>query len=113
MNSQQKIINLLTICKKAGKVVCGFDAVKDAVYEGNVSCVLTTDDISQKTLKEVKFFSGNSHIEVLELGMDSADLYGILGKEVVIAAISDFGFAKRFRELCNDPIAKKLRKKQQ
>ena len=32
MNSQQKIINLLIICRKAGKFVIGFDAVKEAVY---------------------------------------------------------------------------------
>ncbi|MGN1481380.1 L7Ae/L30e/S12e/Gadd45 family ribosomal protein [Porcipelethomonas sp.] len=113
MNSQQKIINLLTICRKSGKMISGFDAVKEAVYEGNVSCVLTTDDISQKTLKEVKFFCGNSKVDVLELGIDSADLYGILGKEVVVAAISDFGFAKRFKELANDPLMKKAKKKQQ
>lgn len=111
MNSQQKIINLLTICRKSGKLIYGFDAVKEAVYEGNVSCVLTTDDISPKTLKEVKFFCGNARIEIVELGLKSADLYGIFGKEIVVAAISDFGFAKRFKELGNDPLFKKNKRR--
>ena len=52
MNSQQKIINLLTICRKAGKLVIGFDAVKEAVYGGNASCVITASDISVKTLRK-------------------------------------------------------------
>ena len=33
MNSQQKTVNLLSICRKAGRLIIGFDAVKDAVTE--------------------------------------------------------------------------------
>lgn len=99
MNSQQKTINLLSICRKADKLVIGFDAVKDAALEGNVSCVLVTEDISQKTLKEVKFFCGNTGTDIVSLDMDSSEMFDVLGKEVVVAAVADFGFSKRFREL--------------
>lgn len=99
MNSQQKIVNLLSICRKAGRLVIGFDAVKEAVYEGDVSCVLVTADISPKTLKEVKFFSGNSNIDVVEIDIDSYGIYGIVGKESVVIGVADFGFSKRFKEL--------------
>ena len=51
MNSQQKIINLLTVCIKAGKVVKGFDSVCGEIKKGNVSCVMTAADISPKSLK--------------------------------------------------------------
>lgn len=76
MNSQQKIINLLTICRKAGKLVIGFDAVKEAVYGGNASCVITASDISAKTLKEVKFFCNNSAVDVVYSGLDSDEFHG-------------------------------------
>ena len=76
MNSQQKTVNLLSICRKAGRLIIGFDAVKNAVTEGDVSCVLVSEDISHKTLKEIKYFCGNSN-----------------------TAVTDFGFGKRFSEL--------------
>ncbi len=99
MNSQQKIINLLSICRKAGKIVSGFDAVKDAVFEGYVSCVIVTEDISQKTLKEVKFFCNNAKVDIVALDLSSIDMFDIAGKEVVVAGVCDFGFANRIRTL--------------
>ena len=83
MNSQQKIINLLTICRKAGKLVIGFDAVKEAVYGGNASCVITASDISAKTYS----------------GLDSDEFYDAVGKKVVVAAVCDYGFAVKFKSL--------------
>lgn len=80
MNSQQKIINILTICRKAGKIIPGFDAVKDAIYEGNVSCVVVTEDISDKTLKEVRFICKNCNIDIVELELDSYDMFDAAGK---------------------------------
>ena len=53
MNSQQKTVNLLSICRKAGRLIIGFDAVKNAVTEGDVSCVLVSEDISHKTLRKL------------------------------------------------------------
>lgn len=99
MNSQQKAINLLTICRKAGRVIMGFDAVKEAALEKGVSCVIVSDDISLKTLKEVKFFCNNTHTKIIKLDIDSADIFDALGKEVVVMAVVDFGFAKRFEEI--------------
>ena len=95
MNSQQKTVNLLSICRKAGRLIIGFDAVKNAVTEGDVSCVLVSEDISHKTLKEIKYFCGNSNTDIIGIDMDSVDMHTLLGKKVVI----DFGFGKRFSEL--------------
>ncbi|MEI2988667.1 MAG: ribosomal L7Ae/L30e/S12e/Gadd45 family protein [Oscillospiraceae bacterium] len=99
MNSQQKTVNLLSICRKAGRLIIGFDAVKNAVTEGDVSCVLVSEDISQKTLKEIKYFCGNSNTDIIGIDMDSVDMHTLLGKKVVVAAVTDLGFGKRFSEL--------------
>lgn len=99
MNSQQKVINILTICRKAGRIVWGFDAVKEAVMEANVSCVIVTDDISVKTLKEVRYFCKNCHVDIIRLDIDSYDMFDAAGKQTVVAAICDYGFAKKIREL--------------
>ena len=111
MNSQQKIINILTICRKAGKIIPGFDAVKDAIYEGNVSCVIVTEDISDKTLKEVRFICKNCKVDIVELELDSYDMFDVVGKQAVVAAISDFGFANKIRTLGNVTTEKPERTK--
>ena len=99
MNSQQKAINLLTICRKAGRLTMGFDAVKEKTLEDGMSCVLVADDISLKTLKEVKFFCNNTKTKIIKIGVDSSEVFDALGKEVVVIGIADHGFAKRFEEL--------------
>lgn len=114
MNSQQKAINLLTICKRAGRIIMGFDAVKEAVLEKGVSCVIVSNDISIKTLKEVKFFCNNTHTKIVKLDIDSTDIFYALGKEVVVMAIVDFGFAKRFEEigtLIKSTVPRSMKKK--
>lgn len=99
MNSQQKAINLLTMCRKSGRVIMGFDAVKEAAIEKGVSCVIVADNISLKTLKEVKFFCSNTGTKIIKIGIGSDDVFDALGKEAVVMAIADYGFAKRFEEL--------------
>ena len=99
MNSQQKIFNILSMCRKAGKIVLGFDAVKETIYEGNVSCVIVTEDISQKTLKEIRFICTNSLVDIVSIDLDSYDMFDIVRKQVVVAAICDFGFANRMKTL--------------
>ena len=53
MSLNQKIINLLTICRRAGKTVIGFDAVCAQMKLNKVFCVLLAADVSPKTKKEI------------------------------------------------------------
>lgn len=99
MNSHQKTINLLSICRKAGRLIIGFDAVKDTVIKGDASCVLVTENISPKTLKEITFFCGNSNTDIVGIDTHSDEMFKLLGKKVVVAAVTDLGFGKKFREL--------------
>ena len=99
MNSQQKTINLVSICRKSGKLILGFDAVKDAALEGNISCVLVTQDISLKTLKEVKFFCANTHTDIIKVDMTKEEMFETVSKEVAVVGVADRGFAKRLGEL--------------
>ncbi len=102
MNSQQKIINVITMCRRANKLISGFDAVKEAFLDSNISCVLVTKDISPKTLKEIKFICGNSNIPIIQICLESNDVYFAVGKNAVVMGVSDYGFAKRFKDLGDD-----------
>lgn len=102
MNSQQKIINLLTMCRRANKFTAGFDAVKDGAAAGDVCCVIVTADISPNTFKEVSFFSGNSNVPVVKLALTSDELCRAAGKKYVVMGIRDKGFADRFESLSRE-----------
>ena len=44
----EKCRNLLTICRKAGKLEAGFARAKDAIQGGYAACILLTADLSEK-----------------------------------------------------------------
>ena len=99
MNCQSKMINLLTVCRKAGKLILGFDIVKEAVLGGNAECVLVARDISPKTLKEAEFYCSKKNIQIIKLNCDMDTFTGLFNRKTAIMAVNDKGFTKRIVEL--------------
>lgn len=99
MNSHQKMINLLTICRRAGKMIIGFDAVSDAVRNKKAFSVMTAQDISANTLKEISFICEKHNIKIIPCGLDKEELAVYLGKTAAVIGICDKGFAKGFEKM--------------
>ncbi len=97
--SNEKIFNLLTIGRKAGRIVMGFDSVKDAVINRKAKLVLLAADISAKTAKETRFFADKHNIPVIQLSVQISDFEFGIGKKVGVVGICDEGFAKKMTEL--------------
>lgn len=93
MNS--KLIGLITICRKAGRMVMGFDPSKEAIEGGKAFSIILASDISPKTEKEIRFFAGRRNVPVAVSGCTINDLYCSLGKKVGVIAICDEGFSKK------------------
>ena len=101
MNSQ-KVINLLTICRKAGKMVTGFDVSLNALKDGCSKCILIASNTSPKTIKELKFqIEKNkiSNVKILNMSMTIEEVDCYIGVYAGIIAICDSGFAKSFEKL--------------
>ena len=49
--AENRLTASLTMCRKAGKLLLGFDAVKEAAQQGNVKLFLLASDASAKTEK--------------------------------------------------------------
>lgn len=98
MSLQSKTANLLTICRKAGKLVMGFDSVKEELIKGRAECILTASDTSPKTLKEVEFLCTKRGREVYKTDLTIAEISHLIGKNAAVIAVCDKGFAKRFLE---------------
>lgn len=99
MFCSEKWINLLTICRKAGKLVMGFDSTKEEVLSGRCKGVFITHDASDKTRKEVRFFCEKGNVPMCEVQLTMTDIQNAVGRKAGVIAVCDRGFAERFREL--------------
>lgn len=90
-----KIMGLLTMARRAGKLSLGMDMSKDACRNGISKGICTATDISPKSLKEIKFVCMNENVPLYSLGMDMKAVGIELGKNVGIISINDSGFMKK------------------
>ncbi len=84
---------LLTMCMKAGRMVLGMDMAKDACRNGTAFAVFTASDLSEKSLKEIRFHCSRSGTPLYMIRMNMNELGTALGKRSGIIAVTDKGFA--------------------
>lgn len=87
----------LSLCRKAGALVYGFDAVKERVYTGEAHLALYADDISAGTRARVERFC-EGLVPVLPLGRTQAEVAHVLKKPAGVFAITDPELAKLCRK---------------
>lgn len=85
---------ILSMCRKAGKLVMGMDMVKEACNVREAKAVFAASDLSPKSLKEVKYFCNKNNVKLFALDMTMDEVGFGLGKRVGIIAVTDGGFAK-------------------
>lgn len=95
-----KLTGLLSICRKAGKMAMGFDPMLEALAGRKASGVITTEDISPKTYKEVCFHCGKKQIPVCPVPLTQAEIGAATGRNSAVIAILDKGFFDRIQTLC-------------
>ncbi len=87
---------------RAGKLVYGFDTLKENIKLNNVFLVFTASDLSPKTVKEVKFFANKDNLPHLPLSKTMEEIEGIIGKKTGIIGITDRGFAEKLSLIYNE-----------
>ena len=86
--TEQKVFSALSLCKKAGKLVLGFDAVTDSVYRGKAFAVLLAADVSEGTAKRAAR-ACEELVPCLRMPLAQADLCAITYKKVGVYAVTD------------------------
>jgi ribosomal protein L7Ae-like RNA K-turn-binding protein len=86
----KNLLNTLGLCKRAGKIVTGFDAVVADIR--NAAGVLITRDLSDKSKKEIAFHCAKHRRQLVETDYTMEDIQSILGKKTGIIAVLDKGF---------------------
>ncbi len=98
----QKLTGLISICRKAGKMAMGFDPMLESLMSRKAKGVLTTEDISPKTYKEVCFHCQKHQIPVCSMPLTQAQIAAATGRRSAVIAILDEGFFDRMQTLCRD-----------
>lgn len=102
MNSP--LLSLLGLARRAGKIVIGFESLKESFESGKVYLAVCAQDISPKTFKEVNFFaekSKNDQLSVIKLEQNRDEISNAIGTSAATLGICDQGFAKKILQLHN------------
>lgn len=93
------ILSNLGMCRRAGKLVLGFDAVCKLFLKNNLNVVVfLTSDASKKTIKEIKYHANKNDIEVVMLPVTKIDICEILNKPFAVLAVIDMNMANMIKK---------------
>ncbi len=90
---EDALFQALSLCRKAGKLTIGFDAVEDAAVRGRAWLVLTASDASPKTVNRLKGNIGDL-ADVLPLPLSQERLAFISHKPAAVYAVTDRNLAR-------------------
>ena len=88
-----KVLSLMGLCRRAGKLQAGFDACREAARNGKAALLIAAADVSPKTYKNLSYEAERAGIEAIRLGADMAELGRACGVRAGVAAVCDRGFA--------------------
>ena len=106
-----KLLGLLSLCRKAGKLRIGFEPVKEAAGMGEARLVLYAADFSPRSRERMeRALEGNQRRtkpalppEQADIGFSMEDLAQVCGKLAGVVAVVDDGFAAGMKKLmCSD-----------
>ena len=99
--SNDRLLNFLGLCKRAGCLVSGAQTVIKAVREGKAKLVLYASDVSGNSLKGVVRAARECGVTAREMPRSKEELSFALGKHCGVICTTDDGFAQKILDLIN------------
>ena len=96
MDDSKKLLSLLGMCRKAGKLGCGHDSAVGSIRSKNAFLCLLSSDSSQRLRDEMvreSTFDGRD-IPVRVLNSDMKEIGHATGLKSAVLTVNDDGFAK-------------------
>ena len=97
MNNNDKLLAAISLCRKAGKLVKGFDAVQESVYSGKAGLVLLAADVSDGTAKRMGR-TCEDLVDCLRMPLTQLELCSLTYKKVGVYSILDENLANLCRQ---------------
>lgn len=89
------------LASKAGKIVCGADAVEEAMIKRKVFCVIIAEDASLKTKEKFLKLAKEYRLEIFVFGNIEQNSKAIGKKNKAIIAIKDKNFSEAICQIIN------------
>lgn len=99
-----RILSLLGLCRRAGKLVSGQDSVIAAVQSGKATLALLAEDASERTKKQLRDKCAFRSVPLICLTADGGTIGKATGKAGTLSslAVTDAGFASAIRKLAEE-----------
>ena len=96
-----RVMGMISLCRKAGKLKTGFDAVKEVVQKDEAKLVLYASDLSAKTRDAMEWQAQQAYSPpaCIQVPMTMEELSAVCGKRTGILAITDCGLAQAVGKL--------------
>ncbi len=101
MEHKQKLLAALSLCRKAGKLVKGFDAVQESVFSGKAALVLLAQDVSEGTEKRMRR-ACQDFVDCVGMPLTQLELCCLTYKKVGVYSILDENLANLCRQYITD-----------
>lgn len=91
-----KLLGLIGLCRRAGRLAVGDEAVGQSVRAGRARALCLAQDAGDSTRRRAAHLSRQGGIPLLELPADKARLGAALGRgSCALAAVEDDGLARQ------------------
>ena len=95
-----RLLSLLGMARRCGKMSAGFDAVCDAVKAGQSSVILISSDIAPRSERNIQYAVQNTGVRVVKVQEDKALLGHAMGlAPTAIVSLNEKGFAAKALQL--------------
>lgn len=92
-----KFLQLLGMCRRAGKLGCGHDAAIDSVVKNRAALCLVSASASERLVNEMQHactYEGKN-IRFIRMKYTTPELTRATGTKAAVLTVEDEGFAKR------------------
>lgn len=103
MTDNPKLLSLLGMCRKAGRLSCGHDSAIGSVRSNIAKLCLLSSDSSERLRKEIERETGydGKNVPTAVLFSTMEEIGSATGLKSAVVTINDEGFAKAMLKLLN------------
>lgn len=99
--TESKVLGLLGLSAKAGKICFGRDACIDLIEKRKIKLVIVATDAADRTKKDIKFICDNNNTKICFYGTIEVLSKAIGKSNKAVIGIKEENFAKQIEKIIN------------
>ena len=100
--TDERLRAAISLCRKAGRLRCGGDVVRQAAASGQADLVLLSADVAGRSARQTQAACQAGGVPLRQLPLTMEQLSQVTGKTYGILAVCDQGFAAMIQKLLQE-----------